>query len=56
VDVGETFNREVWTRAREAGKDGFGENGEFHTLAKVWEAPGAAGAGAAFFVCPVLEW
>jgi diphthamide synthase (EF-2-diphthine--ammonia ligase) len=39
VEVGEPYTREVWKRVRQAGKDGFGENGEFHTLAKVWEAP-----------------
>lgn len=41
VFVGERFNRELWERARKAGKDGFGENGEFHTLARVWEGPDA---------------
>lgn len=39
VEVGEMFTRELWQRARDAGRDGFGENGEFHTLAKVWEGP-----------------
>lgn len=42
VEVGERFTRELWKRARAAGKDGFGENGEFHTLAKVWEGPDVA--------------
>ena len=28
VEVGERFTRELWLRARAAGRDGFGENGE----------------------------
>lgn len=36
--VGDMFDATLAARAREAGWDAFGENGEFHTLAKCWEA------------------
>lgn len=39
VSVGERFGRVLWQRALAAGVDGFGENGEFHTLAQAWEKP-----------------
>ena len=41
VRAGERFGRELWERAKAAGIDGFGENGEFHTLACAWEAVSA---------------
>jgi diphthamide synthase (EF-2-diphthine--ammonia ligase) len=37
VQVGSLFNRQFYEEAIEAKIDGFGECGEFHTLAKVWE-------------------
>lgn len=37
VSLGERFGRALWERALAAGVDGFGENGEFHTLAQAWE-------------------
>ena len=36
IQVGERFGREMMARLP-GGIDPFGENGEFHTLAKVWE-------------------
>ncbi len=36
VRVGDSFGREMMARLP-AGVDAFGENGEFHTLARVWE-------------------
>ena len=40
IAVGETrFGREFMARAAAAGCDAFGERGEFHTLAHVWEVP-----------------
>ncbi len=36
VQLGEPFNRELMNRLPKE-VDRFGENGEFHTLAKVWE-------------------
>lgn len=38
VQVGSLFNRQFYERAIESNCDGFGECGEFHSLAKVWEA------------------
>jgi len=35
--VGEVFTRAVFDRMTALGWDAFGENGEFHTLARVWE-------------------
>ena len=35
VETGETFDEAVYSRALAAGIDGFGENGEFHTLVRV---------------------
>ncbi len=37
VQVGELFDRRLWAQLP-SGVDRFGENGEFHTLAKVWQA------------------
>ena len=37
VHVGTPFTRELYKRCQEEGVDGFGEQGEFHSLAKVWE-------------------
>jgi len=37
VQVGNPFNRDLARKAVAAGMDAFGENGEFHTLAKVWD-------------------
>eukprot|EP00892_Ulva_mutabilis_P011639 jgi/Ulvmu1/8848/UM049_0030.1 len=42
VEEGERFGPALRERALAAGIDGFGENGEFHTLACVWDAEGAA--------------
>jgi Predicted ATPases of PP-loop superfamily len=39
VHVDEPYNTEVFHRAESNGVDGFGENGEFHTLVKVWKVP-----------------
>lgn len=39
VEVGALFDAGLAARARAGGWDGFGEEGEFHTLAQVWEAP-----------------
>jgi diphthamide synthase (EF-2-diphthine--ammonia ligase) len=36
--VGDEFNDALRLRLQVAGLDGFGENGEVHTLARVWEA------------------
>ena len=35
--VGELFGAEVMAKAAAAGADEFGEQGEFHTVAQVWE-------------------
>jgi hypothetical protein len=35
--VGSLFNRQFYEEAIDAKIDGFGECGEFHTIAKVWE-------------------
>ena len=35
--VGDNFTEDLRARMQAAGLDGFGENGEFHTLARVWE-------------------
>eukprot|EP00928_Gymnodinium_smaydae_P028031 TRINITY_DN21493_c0_g1_i1.p1 TRINITY_DN21493_c0_g1~~TRINITY_DN21493_c0_g1_i1.p1 ORF type:complete len:689 (-),score=78.22 TRINITY_DN21493_c0_g1_i1:133-2199(-) len=37
VKEGDVFGRDVYQRAVSNGVDGFGERGEFHSLAKVWE-------------------
>ncbi|GMI02877.1 hypothetical protein TrLO_g14081 [Triparma laevis f. longispina] len=39
VAVGEIFDAVLVERLGEAGADRFGENGEFHTLAEVWNEP-----------------
>lgn len=39
VHVDEPYNTEVFHRVESNGVDGFGENGEFHTLVKVWKVP-----------------
>ena len=36
VEEGEVFNRKLSDRVMGSGMDGFGEEGEFHTVAKVW--------------------
>ena len=36
ISVGNIFNRSAKERCERLGWDGFGEKGEFHTLAKVW--------------------
>jgi len=36
VQVGDVFDKFLSQRAEKLGMDGFGENGEFHSLAKVW--------------------
>lgn len=38
VRIGESFDTALAARLGEAGADRFGENGEFHTLAEVWNA------------------
>ena len=38
VSIGELFNHGLAKRLAEAGADRFGENGEFHSLAEVWDA------------------
>ena len=42
LSVGQRFDRETMMRLP-AGVDRFGENGEFHTLAKVWAKARDAG-------------
>jgi ATP-binding cassette subfamily B (MDR/TAP) protein 1 len=37
VTVGTPFTRELYKKWQAEGLDGFGEQGEFHSLAKVWE-------------------
>lgn len=39
VHVGSRFDHQLADSARRAGWDAFGENGEFHTLAQVWQVP-----------------
>ncbi len=39
VAVGQPFDRRLVDAAKRAGWDAFGENGEFHTLAQVWQVP-----------------
>jgi diphthamide synthase (EF-2-diphthine--ammonia ligase) len=39
VSVDEPFNTELFQRVKCNGGDGFGENGEFHTVVKVWKVP-----------------
>ena len=39
VSIGERFDAALAHRLGAAGVDRFGENGEFHTLAEVWNAP-----------------
>lgn len=43
VRIGDRFDAALAHRLGEAGADRFGENGEFHTLAEVWEAPAPLG-------------
>ena len=38
IGVGTTFSRTVWQDATKMGIDGFGEEGEFHSVAEVWTA------------------
>ena len=37
VKEGDVFGRELYDRALKNGVDAFGEEGEFHSLAKVWD-------------------
>ena len=37
VQVGSLFRRDLYEKAIRARIDGFGERGEFHSIAKVWE-------------------
>jgi hypothetical protein len=43
--VGDEYDERLCARLQAAGLDGFGENGELHTLARVWEAPPAQALG-----------
>lgn len=45
VSVGTLFNRELYDRAPSLNLDGFGERGEFHSIAKVWQVPRAVALG-----------
>ena len=38
IEIGSRFDRDLAELAAAAGWDPFGENGEFHTLARVWDA------------------
>ncbi|KAL7495069.1 hypothetical protein ACHAWT_005571 [Skeletonema menzelii] len=38
IGVGTTFSRTLWQDATKMGIDGFGEEGEFHSVAEVWTA------------------
>ena len=44
-EEGITPTRRTHARLEAAGLDGFGENGELHTLACVWDAPPAQALG-----------
>ena len=35
--VGTNFTRSIWDAVEKEGLDGFGENGEFHSIAQVWK-------------------
>ena len=37
--VGAAYGKDLASAMKGAGFDAFGENGEFHTLAQVWEVP-----------------
>lgn len=37
IKIGSTFNRQLMKNAKSIGWDEFGEQGEFHTLVRVWE-------------------
>jgi iron complex transport system substrate-binding protein len=43
--VGDAYDDALRARLDAAGLDGFGENGELHTLARVWEVPPAQALG-----------
>ena len=43
--VGDAYDAQLCARLQAAGLDGFGENGEMHTLARVWESPPARALG-----------
>lgn len=47
LKLGTTVNRELFGRMEEVGMDAMGECGEYHTLAKVWEAPRTVALGLA---------
>ena len=39
ITVGTVFDRSLYQHAESLGIDGFGEQGEFHSLAQVWQVP-----------------
>jgi hypothetical protein len=43
--VGDEFGPDLRRRLESAGLDGFGENGEIHTLAEVWHVDPAIALG-----------
>jgi diphthamide synthase (EF-2-diphthine--ammonia ligase) len=45
MQLGTAFTRELHDQALQCGWDGFGENGEFHTLAQVWETDSVVALG-----------
>ena len=45
VPVGTPFNRQLYERLIDSDIDGFGECGEFHSLAMVWEVPRCTALG-----------
>lgn len=47
ITVGRHYDRTTAELARTAGWDAFGEHGEFHTLAQVWEVPAERALGIA---------
>ena len=45
IKVGEPFDAKLAERVSALGWDAFGENGEFHTLAQVWDSPAQRALG-----------
>ena len=45
VPLGVAFDRKLYERLIDTDVDGFGELGEFHSLAMVWEVPRSIGLG-----------
>jgi diphthamide synthase (EF-2-diphthine--ammonia ligase) len=45
VKVGTVFDRKFYQEILKTDIDGFGESGEFHSLAKVWEVPRSVALG-----------